>query len=183
MATVNEVYGFLDKLAPFDLQMDFDNAGFLVGRGETRVKRLLVALDITLPVAEEAAEKGCQLIVSHHPVIFHPVKALTDQNATGRVLLALAEGHMAAICAHTNLDAVMGGVNCCLARTLDLKELEQLQQNGIDNWHGPSARHDGGGVRRLCEGEAGGGLGALCRRGKTRPPCGGGWRLLRLYAL
>ena len=90
MATVNEVYGFLDKLAPFDLQMDFDNAGFLVGRGETQVKRLLVALDITLPVAEEAAEKGCQLIVSHHPVIFHPVKALTDQSATGRVLLALA---------------------------------------------------------------------------------------------
>ena len=90
MATVNEVYGFLDKLAPFDLQMDFDNAGFLVGRGETQVKRLLVALDITLPVVQEAAEKGCQLIVSHHPVIFHPVKALTDQSATGRVLLALA---------------------------------------------------------------------------------------------
>ena len=58
MATVNEVYGFLDKLAPFDLQMDFDNAGFLVGRGETQVKRLLVALDITLPVVQEAAEKG-----------------------------------------------------------------------------------------------------------------------------
>ena len=133
MATVNEVYGFLDKLAPFDLQMDFDNAGFLVGRGESQVKRLLVALDITLPVAEEAAEKGCQLIVSHHPVIFHPVKALTDQSATGRVLLALAEGHMAAICAHTNLDAVMEGVNCCLARTLELKDLEQLHQDGLDH--------------------------------------------------
>ena len=120
MATVNEVYGFLDKLAPFDLQMDFDNAGFLVGRGETQVKRLLVALDVTLPVAKEAAEKGCQLIVSHHPVIFHPVKALTDQSATGRVLLALAEGRMAAICAHTNLAAVMEGVTCCLARPLEL---------------------------------------------------------------
>ena len=133
MATVNEVYGFLDKLAPFDLQMDFDNAGFLVGRGETQVKRLLVALDVTLPVAKEAAEKGCQLIVSHHPVIFHPVKALTDQSATGRVLLALAEGHMAAICAHTNLDAVMEGVNCCLARRLELSDLEQLHQDGLDH--------------------------------------------------
>ena len=133
MATVNEVYGFLDKLAPFDLQMDFDNAGFLVGRGETQVKRLLVALDVTLPVAKEAAEKGCQLIVSHHPVIFHPVKALTDQSATGRVLLALAEGRMAAICAHTNLDAVMEGVNCCLARRLELSNLEQLHQDGLDH--------------------------------------------------
>ena len=133
MATVNEVYDFLDKLAPFDLQMDFDNAGFLVGRGETQVKRLLVALDITLPVVQEAAEKGCQLVVSHHPVIFHPVKALTDQSATGRVLLALAEGRMAAICAHTNLDAVMEGVNCCLARTLELKDLEQLHQDGLDH--------------------------------------------------
>ena len=113
MATVNEVYGFLDKLAPFDLQMDFDNAGFLVGRGETQVKRLLVALDVTLPVAKEAAEKGCPLIVSHHP--------------------ALTERKMAAICAHTNLDAVMEGVNCCLARRLELSDLEQLHQDGLDH--------------------------------------------------
>ena len=132
MATVNEVYGFLDKLAPFDLQMDFDNAGFLVGRGETQVKRLLVALDVTLPVAKEAAEQGCQLIVSHHPVIFHPVKALTDQSATGRVLLALAEGRMAAICAHTNLDAVADGVNDALARRLGLSDIGQLKQDGVD---------------------------------------------------
>lgn len=137
MATVNEVYGFLDKLAPFDLQMDFDNAGFLVGRGESQVKRLLVALDITLPVAEEAAEKGCQLIVSHHPVIFHPVKALTDQSATGRVLLALAEGHMAAICAHTNLDAAEGGVNDQLAKRLGLTDIALLEQDGTDRWGRP----------------------------------------------
>ena len=132
MATVNEVYGFLDKLAPFDLQMDFDNAGFLVGRGDRQVQRILVALDVTLEVAKEAAEKGCQLIVAHHPVIFHPVKALTDQSATGRVLLALAEGRMAAICAHTNLDAALGGVNDCLARRLELSDLEQLHQDGVD---------------------------------------------------
>lgn len=137
MATVNEVYDFLDKLAPFDLQMDFDNAGFLVGRGETQVKRLLVALDITLPVVQEAAEKGCQLIVSHHPVIFHPVKALTDQSATGRVLLALAEGHMAAICAHTNLDAAEGGVNDQLAKRLGLTDIALLEQDGTDRWGRP----------------------------------------------
>ena len=130
-AAIIDVYRALDQWAPFDTQMDFDNAGFLVGRGEREVRRVLVSLDITEAVAAEAGRWGAELIVSHHPVIFHPVKALTDQSATGRVLLALAEGHMAAICAHTNLDAVMEGVNCCLARTLELSDLEQLHQDGL----------------------------------------------------
>ena len=133
MATVKDVWNLLDRKAPFRTQMDFDNAGFLVGRGDQQVTRVLVALDITPEVIREAAEKGCQLILAHHPVIFHPVKALTDQSATGRVLLALAEGRMAAICAHTNLDAVMEGVNCCLARRLELSDLEQLHQDGLDH--------------------------------------------------
>lgn len=133
MANVKEVYEFLDQLAPFALQMDFDNAGFLVGRGEAQVDRILVALDITEEVVREAAALGCQLIVSHHPVIFHPARSLTDGTVTGRVLLALAEGGIAAICAHTNLDAVQGGVNCCLARTLELENLGQLHQDGVDN--------------------------------------------------
>ena len=132
MATVREIYQYLDGLAPFSLQMEFDNAGFLVGRGERAVSKILVSLDITEEVAEEAERWGAQLIVAHHPVIFHPVKALTDQSATGRVLLALAEGRMAAICAHTNLDAAQDGVNECLARALGLTELEQLHQDGVD---------------------------------------------------
>src|SRR5699024_4267988 len=62
MATVREIYQYLDGLAPFSLQMDFDNAGFLVGRGDRQVKKLLVALDITQEVAEEAVELGAELI-------------------------------------------------------------------------------------------------------------------------
>ena len=133
MATVNEIYAQIDRMAPFATQMDFDNAGFLVGRGETEVKRLLVALDITEEVAGEAAELGCQLIVSHHPVIFHPVKALTDQSVTGRILLALSENRIAAICAHTNLDAAEGGVNdilCKLMGVQDVRPLDTLARIG-----------------------------------------------------
>ena len=74
MATVKDVWNLLDRKAPFRTQMDFDNAGFLVGRGEAQVRRILVALDITAPVAEEAGRLGCQLVVSHHPVIFHPAR-------------------------------------------------------------------------------------------------------------
>ena len=132
MATVKEIYQFIDKMAPFSIQMDFDNAGFLVGRGGAEVSRVLVALDITREVVEEAKELNCQLIVAHHPVIFHPARTITDETVTGRVLLALTEGKIAAICAHTNLDAAQGGVNCCLARTLGLREIGQLHPDGTD---------------------------------------------------
>lgn len=132
MATVKEVYGYLDEIAPFGLQMDFDNAGFLVGRGDAEVKALLVALDITPQVVEEAVRTGCQLIVSHHPVIFHPARAVTDESVNGRILLGLIENRIAAICAHTNLDAVAEGVNDCLAETLGLNLVEQLHEDGVD---------------------------------------------------
>ena len=132
MATVRDIFAQMDQWAPFETQMDFDNAGFLVGRGEREVRKILVSLDITEPVADEAADWGADLIVAHHPVIFHPVKRLTDETPTGRTLLALAERGIAAICAHTNLDAAQGGVNVCLAQALGLTELEQLCQDGVD---------------------------------------------------
>lgn len=78
MATVIDIYRYLDQKAPFSLQMSFDNAGFLVGRGESEVTKLMVALDITEEVVAEAVEAGCQLIISHHPIIFHPAKSITD---------------------------------------------------------------------------------------------------------
>ncbi len=132
MTTVGEVYAFLQEKAPFELQEGYDNAGFLVGREGAQVSKILVALDITEQVVEEAAELGAQLIVSHHPVIFGGVRSVTDQTITGRVLLSLAESGIAAICAHTNLDAVEGGVNDALALRLGLTEISQLKQEGVD---------------------------------------------------
>lgn len=132
MTTVGEVYTFLQEKAPFELQEGFDNAGFLVGRKEAQVSKILVALDITEQVVEEAAEQGAQLIVAHHPVIFGGVQSVTDQTVTGRILLALAENGIAAICAHTNLDSVEGGVNDALALRLGLANIDQLKQEGVD---------------------------------------------------
>ena len=132
MAAVTEIFEAMDRWAPFETQMDFDNAGFLVGRGGREVGKILVALDITEEVAEEAERWGTQLIVAHHPVIFHPARQITDGTPTGRILLRLIEGGVAAICAHTNLDAAQDGVNECLARALGLTELEQLHQDGVD---------------------------------------------------
>ena len=132
MATVKDIYTALDRWAPFAIQMDFDNAGFLIGRGEQPVTKIIVALDITESVIEEAVEKEAELIVAHHPVIFHPVRTLTDETTTGRKLLKMAESHISAICAHTNLDAAQGGVNSALAKVFQLREVQHLHPDGED---------------------------------------------------
>lgn len=132
MANVTDIFRFIDQIAPFGTQEDFDNAGFLVGRRDRGVRKILVALDITLEVADEADRWGADLIVAHHPIIFQPVKSITDETVTGRVLLELLECGVAAICAHTNLDAAQGGVNDCLAEALGLTGIGQLSQAGVD---------------------------------------------------
>lgn len=132
MVSVKNVFDFLQEKAPFELQMGFDNAGFLVGHRDAEVKRIMVALDITEAVVEEAKEKDCQLIVAHHPVIWGGTKSVTDETPTGRKLLAMIEYGIAGICAHTNLDAVAEGVNDTLAERLGLSEIRQLKQDGVD---------------------------------------------------
>lgn len=132
MTTVGGVFTLLQEKSPFELQEGFDNAGFLVGREDASVSKLLVALDITQPVVQEAVEQGAQLIVAHHPVIFGGIKSVTDQTVTGRILLDLVENGVSAICAHTNLDAVEGGVNDALALRLGLTDIGQLRQTGVD---------------------------------------------------
>ena len=132
MTTVQNIFNMLQEKAPFELQLGFDNAGFLVGHHDAPVERVLVALDITEQVVAEAKTLGCQLIVSHHPVIWGGAKTVTDQTVMGRKLLALVENNIAAICAHTNLDAVADGVNDALARRLGLTDVGQLKQDGVD---------------------------------------------------
>ena len=118
MYTVKEIYAYIDTFAPFDRALSFDNVGLLVGDGEQPVQRAMLALDITPEVVEEAASWGAQLIISHHPVIFQPLRALPAGSAVYR----LARHGMAAICAHTSLDfAPEYGVNTELARVLGLK--------------------------------------------------------------
>ena len=132
MATVNEIYALLDQKAPFRTQLGFDNAGFLVGHGEQTVTNVLVALDITPEVIEEAMETGAQLIVAHPPVIWDKLGRVTDESVTGRKILTLIEHGIAAICAHTNLDAAQGGVNDALAQAVGLIDPVPLEVDGTD---------------------------------------------------
>lgn len=132
MAKVREVVRFLDEKAPFSYQMDYDNAGFLLGKENSEVSCVLVALDLTQEVLEEAIEKQVDLIVTHHPLIWNKLSALTDQDIVGRKILTLLEHGIAVISAHTNLDAVEGGVNSELARLLKLKDPLPLHEDGVD---------------------------------------------------
>lgn len=117
--TIGEVYDYIDGIAPFSTALDYDNVGLLVGSGQDPAEKILVALDVTLPVIEEAKRLGAQLIVSHHPVIFQPVRRLSGDSIPYR----LAQAGIGALCAHTNLDMAEGGVNHCLGRALGLDGL------------------------------------------------------------
>lgn len=129
MATVRELFDYLCTLAPLELQEDFDNAGLLLGRGSAEVERALLALDITDEVVSEAIGRKAQLILSHHPVIFGGLKAVTDENG-GEKLLRMAENGIAAICMHTNLDIAKGGVNDVLLKLLGAAGDESLDGSG-----------------------------------------------------
>lgn len=129
MPTVREVEAALYRLAPKELAMEWDNVGLLIGRPDQKADKVLVALDVTEAVAEEAVEQGANLIVAHHPVMncaWSPVQTIRDDNPQGRLFLKLIENGIAAICMHTNLDAAEGGVNDALAARLGLAQVEKL---------------------------------------------------------
>lgn len=125
--TVQTILDYLWTLAPELYKMPWDNVGFLLGRGETPVTKVLVALDADAQVAEEASALGCQLIVTHHPVIFHPLKHVNDQDPMTETVLRLLEKGLAVISMHTNLDCAPGGVNDLLAERLGLHNIEILE--------------------------------------------------------
>lgn len=132
MPTVAEIEKALCALAPKELAQEWDNVGLLAGRPGREVTRILVSLDITEDVVREAKRQGAELIVSHHPVLFVPTKHVTERDLTGRILLELIEGGIAAICMHTNLDAAQGGINDALAAALGLEQAGAAEEGGIE---------------------------------------------------
>ena len=132
MATVNDILTFLEALAPRHMKMDWDNVGLLCGSRKTAVTKVLVALDPFEGVCKEAAAFGAELIVTHHPLIFQAIKAVTDETAIGRSIQLLCENRISAINAHTNLDCAPGGVNDRLAAALGLHNIEVIDPMGLD---------------------------------------------------
>lgn len=123
MSTITHIYDAIDRLAPFWLTMDFDNTGILVGDRNREVSCALLALDCTPAVVEQAKQLGAQLIVTHHPVIFHPLKRVNED----AVVYQLIRSDIAVISAHTNLDIAQGGVNDALASAIGLRDCRGLE--------------------------------------------------------
>ena len=124
MFTVGDIARRLNESFPFESALSFDNVGLLVGRSKKEVSKILVCLDVTHSVIEEAKAVGADLILSHHPVIFREIKKVTDESYTGGILLDLAESGIAVISLHTNYDRAEEGNNVHLARALGAKNYE-----------------------------------------------------------
>lgn len=127
MTTVYDIVRFMESIAPQSKKESWDNVGLLCGRKDRQVTTILVALDPFEDVAEEAVKLGADLIVTHHPLIFHPLYSLTDDTAIGRTAAALLRHDIAAFSAHTNLDIAPQGVGSCLARALGLEDISVIE--------------------------------------------------------
>lgn len=128
--TVGEVGRAINEFAPFELAEEWDNIGILAGSAQQEVCGILCALDLNFKVIEEAKRKGCNLIVTHHPILFRGRKNLCEDDVEGRMLCELVRKNIALIAAHTNFDNAVPGVNDALARKLGLNNVRVLE-NGM----------------------------------------------------
>lgn len=122
-ATIQAVYNWLDEAAPFDSQEAFDNAGLQMGHPDREIKGILLALDVTPAVVEEAQALECGLIISHHPLIFSPLSSLRQDRYVPQVLGLLLRSGIGLISAHTNLDKSAFSGSLAMLRQLKLKNI------------------------------------------------------------
>ncbi len=129
--TIRRIVEALETLAPLPLQEDYDNAGLQVGLIDDEVTGVLLCLDITEGIVDEAVRKGCNLVVSHHPLIFKPLKRISGETYQQRCVMKAILGGVTLYSAHTNLDNAEDGVNYRIASLVGLKDLEWLEEKPV----------------------------------------------------
>lgn len=127
MAKIKDVTNFFENLAPLSLQESYDNSGLIVGNSNSEVSTVLVTLDVTEEIIEEAIKKQAQLIVAHHPIVFSGLKKITGKNYVERTIIKAIKNDIAIYAAHTNLDSISGGVNSKICEKLGLQNCKILQ--------------------------------------------------------
>lgn len=127
MSDRSEILTFLQSLAPLELAEEWDNVGLLLGRATGDVASALTCLTLTPDVADEAVAAGVQLIVSHHPILFRPVQAVTSESSDGTMLLSLIEAGIAVYSPHTAYDSAERGINAQLAETFGLTDVRPIR--------------------------------------------------------
>ncbi len=124
---IKEIIQSIEQLAPIPLQEEYDNSGLQVGDPNREASGVLLAIDVTENVIDEAIALGCNLVISHHPLAFRPFKSLTGKNYVERCMMLAIKNDIAIYAAHTNLDNARGGVNFKLAEMLELENVKVLQ--------------------------------------------------------
>ncbi len=126
MVKVKEIISTANKLAPEQLAYDWDNTGLQLGNEDKNVNNVLITLDLTEDIVDEAVKKGCQLIVSHHPLIFTPLKTICSKTVIGKIINKIIKNDLSIYIMHTNLDLASGGLNDYLAAKFGLKKCSPL---------------------------------------------------------
>lgn len=140
MRELKEIIEFMDSFCPPELAFDGDNVGLIVGRCNKNVSKVLISLDVDEKVVSEAASIGADAIISHHPLMFHSIKRLTDNSPEERTLMSLIKNDISLFSSHTNLDCVRGGLNDFLAEKLGVENTKVIETvamvNGVEHGFG-----------------------------------------------
>ena len=126
---VRHITDFIHQWAPTGIKMSYDNVGLLLGDPSAPVSRILVCLDVTEDIVDEALSKKCELIVSHHPLIFNKISSINPTDEQGRIIYKMIRNNISLLTAHTNLDAALDGVSFVLANNLGLDDLQFLDKS------------------------------------------------------
>jgi len=118
--TIREIISYLESVAPPAYQESYDNAGLIIGDPESTVTSALITLDVTEAIIDEAIETGCELIISHHPILFKGIKRLNGNSYVERCVIKAIKNDIAIFAAHTNLDSILGGVNSKICEKIGL---------------------------------------------------------------
>ena len=140
---IREVTDVIERFAPLAWQESYDNAGLIVGRPDDEVHRALLAVDVTDEVMAEAEREGCDMVITHHPIVFHALKRFNSADQVQRCVERAIRGGIALYACHTNLDSAPGGMSWRLAEMLGVGDLRVLQPAQADEKVGFGVVGDG----------------------------------------
>lgn len=129
--TNREITDAIEEFAPLSLQESWDNSGWQIGSRDATCRGALLCVDVTPEIIQEAIDKDCNLIISHHPLIFRGVKQITNRDRVERCITLAIENHISVYSSHTATDCAPGGVSWEMGRRLDLSEMEFLDESGL----------------------------------------------------
>lgn len=135
---VEDIIKIMEKYAPPKLKEDYDNVGLMVGDRNSEVEKILVTLDVTLDVINEAKEKGCNFILSHHPILFKKPKTITTDSLLGKKIIEIIKNDINVYSSHTNLDSVKNGINDMAAKILGYNDFKVLDCSKVLGYNGGS---------------------------------------------